>query len=61
MSATDDVKALWLGPGEHAMPDGTVLVPGETEVDGIPRQQAEDSIHWQPVTPKAKAKDGGEK
>jgi hypothetical protein len=50
--ARDNVKALWVGPfgGELGRQQ---LIPGETVVE-IPADEAENSAHWEPVTPKTK-------
>jgi hypothetical protein len=48
MSEAKLVKALWVGPYEAQLPDGRVLVPGETVVD-IGAGEASESDHWEPV------------
>lgn len=53
--ASETVKALWVGPFEAELPDGTKLVPRETVVE-IPVGEAEESDYWEPVKAKGKAK-----
>ena len=53
------VNAKWVGPYEAQLPDGTVLVPGETVVE-IGEGEARASDNWQPTggpTPKKKDED----
>lgn len=40
------VKALWVGPFEADLPDGTHLVPGETVVE-VSAGEAAESDHWE--------------
>lgn len=42
------VKALWVGPFEAQVPDGTVLIPGETVYE-VTAGEAEQSAYWQPL------------
>lgn len=42
------VKARWAAPFEAQLPNGQVLVPGETVVD-MPEPEAEASDNWEIV------------
>lgn len=48
--AAERAFARWVHPNEHALSDGTVLVPGETIVE-IPAAEL-DSSHWEKVSRK---------
>lgn len=45
MAKTETVEATWVAPFEASLPDGTVLVPGETKAE-IPAGEAEASDNW---------------
>jgi hypothetical protein len=42
------VDATWNGPWGYTLPDGTLLIPGET-VRQVPQFQANDDPYWEPV------------
>lgn len=42
------VKAQWVAPYEAQLPDGTVLIPGETVAE-IGEGEARGSDNWKPV------------
>ncbi len=48
------VDARWVAPFEAVLPDRTTLVPHETVVK-VPRDEAEESEHWEPVRRSKKA------
>lgn len=46
MASVKTVRARWVAGFEAMLPDGRVLVPGETIVE-IPVGEAEQSDHWE--------------
>jgi hypothetical protein len=42
--------STWIGPWGHKLPDGTDLIPGETQVE-VSDQQATDDPYWEVVKP----------
>lgn len=42
------VKAKWVAPYEASLPDGTLLIPGESVIE-LPEGEAQSSENWQPV------------
>lgn len=53
-------KALWIGPYEADLPDGTHLVPGETVVE-VSAGEAEASDHWEVQNLTKKTFEGADK
>jgi hypothetical protein len=55
-------RATWIGPWGHKLPDGTELIPGETECD-VPESQATDDPNWDYTPPKqiTQKPEGGDK
>lgn len=57
------IDAVWVGPFDGLLPDGTLVRPGDTA--RIPEGEAESSDFWRPVTvadrpSKPASKDGGD-